>query len=53
MKLCCMGGATLFGYVGWFLAEAAGVEFFGAFVISSLASLLGVYVGWKLGRRFE
>jgi uncharacterized membrane protein YfcA len=52
-KLCCTGGATIAGYVGWYLADAGGMEFFGAFLVSGLASVLGVYLGWKLARKLE
>jgi hypothetical protein len=52
-KLCTFGGATVAGYAGWYLAELAGAEMFGAFLISGLASLVGVYVGWKLAQRWE
>lgn len=52
-KLCTFGGATIAGCVGWYFAEACGAEFFGAFLISGLASLVGVYVGWKLAQRWE
>lgn len=52
-KLCCFAGATLFGYAGWFLGEAIGLGLFGAFALSGAASVAGVYVGWKIARRFE
>ena len=52
-KLCIFGGATVASYAGWYLAEACGLEFFGAFLVSGLASLIGVYLGWKLAQRWE
>jgi hypothetical protein len=52
-NLCTFGGATIFGYLGWWLGDACGLEFFGAFIASGVASLVGVYVGWKFARRFE
>lgn len=52
-KLCCFAGATLFGYAGWFVAERIGWGLFGMFTISSLGSLLGVYLGWKVARKLE
>ncbi|MDD2763051.1 MAG: hypothetical protein PHE83_03630 [Opitutaceae bacterium] len=50
-KLCTLGGAAIGGYVGWFLGMRFG--FGAAIVISGLASLAGVYAGWKLARRFR
>lgn len=50
-KLFTFGGATLFGYAFWFIAEPLG--FFWAFLISSLGSIVGVWAGWKLARKFE
>lgn len=50
-KLCTLGGAMVFGYGGWFLGS--GLGFGWAFVISSVGSLLGVYLGWKLAQKFE
>lgn len=52
-KLCTFGGATIAGYAGWYLADVIGFEFFGAFVISGIASVIGVYLGWKLAQRWE
>jgi hypothetical protein len=52
-KLCTFGGATIAGYVGWYLAAACGAEFFGAFIWSGVASVVGVYVGWKLAQKWE
>jgi hypothetical protein len=50
-KLCTFGGATLGGYLGWFLADRFG--FVAAFIASGIGSLLGVYLGWKLARKLE
>ena len=52
-KLCIFAGTTLGGYAGWYLGEACGLEFLGAFLLSGLGSLAGVYGGWKLARKFE
>jgi len=48
-RLCTFGGALIGGYLGWALASPLG--FWWAFAISSLASLFGVYFGWKLAVR--
>ncbi|MDD3179449.1 MAG: hypothetical protein PHQ04_03770 [Opitutaceae bacterium] len=51
LKLFPLGGAMLGGYVGWFLGDRFG---FGvAFVLSSIGSLVGVYLGWKLALRLK
>ena len=52
-KLCVFVGTLVGGYGAWFLGEQAGLEFFGCFLVSGVGSLLGVWLGWKLGRRFE
>ena len=50
-KLCTFGGATIGSYVGWFLGMQWG--YVAAFVISGLAALAGVYLGWKVAQRFR
>lgn len=52
-KLCIFGGTTVLGYAAWFAADACGFSFFVSFLLSGLGSIVGVYLGWKLGRRFE
>jgi len=50
-KLCTFGGATIGSYVGWFLGMRFG--YFAAFAVSGVASLVGVYAGWKLAQRLR
>tara|TARA_R110002167_G_scaffold203069_1_gene407055 strand:+ start:456 stop:614 length:159 start_codon:yes stop_codon:yes gene_type:complete len=50
MKLFTMTGAMLGSYGGWVLAEPLGIGW--AIVISGITALIGVYVGWKIGRRW-
>jgi len=50
MKLCIFIGVNLGGYAGWALAEPLGMTW--AFVISSVGSLVGVYLGWKVAREY-
>ena len=38
-------------YAGWFLAVHWGWGW--AFVVSGIGSLAGVYIGWKIARRFD
>lgn len=49
-KFCIFLGMTVFGWVGWWLGEKAG--FMTAFLASSAASMVGVYVGWRIHRDF-
>lgn len=51
-KLCIFVGTTVGGYAGWALGEALGFGFGGAFLLSGVVSLAGVYAGWKIARRF-
>jgi hypothetical protein len=52
-KLCIFVGTTVGGYAGWYLGEACGLGFVGAFLVSGVGSVAGVYGGWKLARKFE
>ena len=52
-KLCIFVGTIVGGYAGWYVGEACGFEFMGAFLISGLGSIAGVYAGWKLARKLE
>lgn len=49
-KLCAAIGATLFGTVGWYLAAPAGT--FTAFVVSTIATGVGIYAGRRLAARY-
>lgn len=53
MKLCIFAGTTICGYVGWYAGDALGLGFGWSFVISSIGSIAGVFLGWKLARRLE
>jgi hypothetical protein len=50
-KLCIYGTMTAFSYGGWYLGAQFG-EFMTSLVISGIASLLGVFVGWRIWKRF-
>lgn len=52
-KLCIFGGTTVVSYAAWYLGDALGMSFFGSFLLSGVGSIVGVYLGWKLARRFE
>jgi len=53
LKLCIFAGTFILSYAGWYLGELLHFEFFGCFLISGFASVAGVIVGWKIGRRFS
>ena len=50
MKLLIGLCSVILAYAAWYLAEPLG--FMWAFFLSSLGSLLGVYLGWRLARHF-
>jgi len=50
-KLCIFGTSAILSYVGWFLGDPLGLGW--AFLFSSVGALVGVYVGWKIARRFD
>jgi len=43
-------GATIGGWVGWWLGERFGIMT--AFILSTLGSLGGVILGWRIGRNY-
>ena len=51
MKILPLLFSAILSYVGWAVGEPLG--FFLAFIISSIAALLGVYLGWKTARHFD
>jgi hypothetical protein len=52
-KLCIFVGTSVVGTVAWYSGEWVGFEFFGCFLLSGVGSVAGVWLGWKIGRRFE
>jgi hypothetical protein len=47
-RLSIFVGMTLGGYVGWWAGEYVGFGLMGAFLVSSLGSLVGVYAAWRI-----
>ena len=41
-------GMTVGGYVGWWVGDAIGFGLMGTFLVSTLGSLVGIYVVWKV-----
>ena len=50
VKLGGFVGATVAGYVGWYLV--AGFGFMTAFIVSTIASGFGMYYGAKFARKY-
>ncbi len=49
-NLCIFVAVTLLSSIGWWLGSRFGV--FIAFLLSSVGSLAGVYVGWRIYRDY-
>jgi hypothetical protein len=50
-KLAVFGGATIGGYVGWYLGAKFGIMT--AFILSMLGTGIGTYYGAKFAREYE
>ncbi len=50
-KLLIFLGMTIFGYIGWWLGAKMGGMVI-AFIISSIGSIIGVYIGWRINRDY-
>ena len=49
-RLCIFLGMTVLGWVGWWIGDQVGLMT--GFVLSSLGSVAGVYVGWRINRDY-
>jgi hypothetical protein len=49
-KLCIIVGIVVFGWIGWWIGAKIG--FMTAYVLSTLGSMAGVYVGWRIYRDY-
>jgi hypothetical protein len=49
-KVCIFIGMTVFGWIGWWIGDTFGLMT--AFVVSSIGSMVGVYVGWRINRDY-
>ena len=47
-RLLMFVGMTLGGYVGWWAGDYVGLGLMGTFLVSSLGSLAGVYLAWRI-----
>ncbi|MFI5357311.1 MAG: hypothetical protein ACHQ4G_08250 [Opitutales bacterium] len=52
-KICIFVGTTIGSYGGWYLGDVLGWGLGGAFIVSGVGSVLGVYLGWKLAKKLE
>ena len=51
-RLLMFVGMTLGGYVGWWAGDYVGLGLMGSFLVSSLGSLAGVYLAWRILRDY-
>jgi len=49
-NLCIFLGMTVLGWIGWWIGAQVG--FMTGFVLSSIGSVAGVYVGWRVNRDY-
>lgn len=47
-RLLFFAGMTLGGYIGWWAAESLGFDLMGTFLISSLGSMVGIFIAWRI-----
>lgn len=52
-KLCIFAGTTVLGYAFWALGEMLGGSFFVNFLLSSVGSVIGVWLGWRIAQHFK
>jgi hypothetical protein len=51
-RLLIFIGMIVGGYVGWWLGDYLDLGLMGVFLVSSLGSAAGVFLGWKVGQGF-
>ena len=49
-RLCIFIGMIVFGWIGWWIGARFGLVT--GFIVSSLGSIVGVYVGWRINRDY-
>lgn len=49
-KLCIFIGVMVFSWMGWWLGAKIGTMT--GFALSSIGSVVGVYVGWRINRDY-
>ena len=51
-RLAMFLAMTIGGYVGWWAGDYFGFDLMGTFLISSLGSIVGIYLTWRLVAAF-
>jgi outer membrane lipoprotein SlyB len=51
-RLLIFIGMIVGGYVGWFAGDYMGLGLMTTFLVSTLGSIAGVYVGWRIMRDY-
>lgn len=51
-KLLIWVGVTVGGWIGWWLGAKLGFGLFGEFFVSSLGSIAGIFIGWKISEEY-
>lgn len=52
-KLCILVATTIAGYAGWMVSDTFGLGFGWSFLLSSIGSLFGVWLGWKVAQKLQ
>jgi hypothetical protein len=51
-RLCIFLGVTVCGWLGWWIGDKLTGDFMTAFIASSIGSMVGVYIGWRINRDY-
>jgi predicted membrane chloride channel (bestrophin family) len=49
-RICILASMTLVGLVGWWIGARIGLMT--GFTLSSVGSVVGVYLGWRINRHY-
>ncbi len=47
-RLLMFLGMTVGGYLGWWIGDYIGLGLMGTFLVSSVGSMVGIYVAWRI-----
>jgi hypothetical protein len=45
-------GMTVGGYIGWWAGDCFGFGLMGDFFVSSIGSIAGIYIAWRIMTKF-
>ena len=51
-RLLTFIGVTVGGYIGWWAGDYVGLGLMGTFLVSSVGSMVGIYVAWRIMRDY-